>query len=68
MAKKDKSISVNLEEQKDGVLQVFIGKKQVGEIKTKENIVAKLDNGLQFEGKTIDEVLAKVIAEYNLHG
>ncbi|CAH0417339.1 DUF2969 family protein [Periweissella fabaria] len=68
MGKKDRTVPVTLEEQKNGALDVMIGKQKVGQITVNENLVtAKFEDGSQLEGKNFDEVLGRVIAEYNLH-
>lgn len=46
----------------------MIGKRKIGQITSKEDgVVAKFEDGGQLEGKSFDEVLGRVIAEYNLH-
>ncbi|CAH0418658.1 DUF2969 family protein [Periweissella ghanensis] len=68
MGKKDRTVPVTLEEQKNGALDVMIGKRKIGQITSKEDgVVAKFEDGGQLEGKSFDEVLGQVIAEYNLH-
>lgn len=68
MGKKDRTVPVTLEEQKNSSLDVLIGKQKFGQIVTNENeVIATLVNGFKIEGKSIDEVLGRMIAEYNLH-
>lgn len=68
MGKKDRTVAITLEEQKDNSVDVFFGKQKFGKIITSENgIVAKLENGANIEGKSFDNVLELVISEYNLH-
>lgn len=70
MAKKDKTISVQLEEKKNHELSVVINKHEIGSISPKDdqNGYLGLMSDKKFDAPSIDLVLNQMIAEYNLHG
>lgn len=68
MGKKDRTVAITIEEQKDNSVDVFFGKQKFGKIISNENgVIAKLENDTKLEGKSFDSVLELVISEYNLH-
>ncbi|MBM7543675.1 DUF2969 family protein [Periweissella beninensis] len=68
MAKKDKTIAVQLEEKPNNELAVVISKHEVGNIIPKDNGYLGKMGDKKFDGLSIKIVLNQMIAEYNLHG